>query len=117
MASSAASRNKPIVARYARALLQLANKHNQAEAIRVELKALAQVLEGSMAFRAIISDLSVSEGTRQNLITKTFTGRLSPVMMNFLGLVNSKGRLGLLPDIIDAYDDLLEEQLGNVEVD
>src|SRR5918998_669583 len=34
-----------------------------------------------------------------------------------LGLVNSKGRLGLLREIIEVYDDLLEEQLGNVEVD
>ena len=38
-------------------------------------------------------------------------------MLNFLGVLNSKGRLGLLREIIEAYDDLLEEQLGNVEVD
>ena len=38
-------------------------------------------------------------------------------MSNFLGLLNSKGRLGLLREIIDEYDDLLEAQLGNVEVD
>ena len=117
MASSAASRNKPVVSRYARALLQLANKHNQAEAIREELKGLGQVLEASPAFASIIGDPGVSEGTRHTLLTKTFSGRVSPIMMNFLGLLNSKGRLRLLPEIIGEYDDLLEEQLGNVEVD
>ena len=113
-----ASPNKPIAVRYARALLQLANERQQAEAISSELKGLAQVMDGNPGFAGLIADPGVSEATRQGIIERTFGGgRVSPVMMNFLGLLNSKGRLGLLRDVIDVYDDLLEEQLGNVEVD
>ena len=117
MASTTASHNKPVATRYARALLQLANKDGQAEPIREELNGLGQVLDGSAPFAAAIADPGVSETTRHDLLTKAFSGRVSPLMMNFLGLLNSKGRLGLLREVIEAYDDLLEEQLGNVEVD
>ena len=113
-----ASPNEALVGRYAKALLQLASKHNQAESVRDELKALGEVLGKSTAFRAVIADPGVSEAVRQNLLNKTFGGgRLSPVMMNFLGLLNNKSRMNLLPEVIETYQDLLEEQLGNIEVD
>ncbi len=38
-------------------------------------------------------------------------------MFNFLGVVNNKGRTRLLGSIAQAYNDLLDEQKGNVEVD
>ena len=112
-----ASRNAPIVSRYARALLQLANEQKQAEPIRNELKSLREILEGNPAFKALLSDPGFSITRREALIQHTFAKRGSPTLVNFLGLLNSKGRIGLLPEIIDAYEDLLEEQLGNVEVD
>jgi F-type H+-transporting ATPase subunit delta len=115
---AASSSNKVIVTRYAKALLQLANRHKQAESVRDELKALGQVLQSSKHFATILGDLAVSEGVRQTLIQKAFGGgRVSPVVLNFLGLLNSKGRLGLLPEMIESYNDQLEEQLGNIEVD
>jgi F-type H+-transporting ATPase subunit delta len=113
-----ASPNEALVSRYAKALLQLATKHKQADGVRDELKGLGEVLQASPTFKALIADPAISEGVRQTLLSKTFGGgRLSPVMMNFLGLLNSKSRLNLLPEIIDAYQDLLEEQRGIIEVD
>jgi F-type H+-transporting ATPase subunit delta len=103
--------------RYARALLQLANETRQAEPIRAELKSLGEILEKNPTFKAILSDPGVSEAKRHTLIDRTFAGRASHTLVNFLGLLNSKGRIGVLGEIIDAYDDLLEGQLGNVEVD
>jgi F-type H+-transporting ATPase subunit delta len=115
MASS--NRNSQVVGRYARALLQLANKTQQAEPVREELRSLREVLDKSPAFAATLADPGVSEGTRQQLIERTFNGRALPVVVNFLGLLNSKGRIGLLREIVDEYEELLEAQLGNVEVD
>ena len=112
-----ASRNAPIVARYARALLQLANAQKQAEPIREELKALREILDKNPTFKSLLSDPGISEARRDTLIKRTFTGRASPTLVNFLGLLNNKGRIGLLSEIIDAYQVLLEAQLGNVEVD
>jgi F-type H+-transporting ATPase subunit delta len=113
-----ASPNQALVGRYAKALLQLATKHSQADSVRDELKGLGEVLQASPTFKALIADPGVSEGVRQTLLSKAFGGgRVSPVMMNFLGLLNSKGRLNLLPELIDAYQDLLDEQRGIIEVD
>ena len=111
------NRNTPIVMRYARALLQLANERQQAEAIRGELRSLGELIDGNPTFAAMLSDPGVSQASRQGLIERTFANRANPVVVNFLGLLNSKGRIGQLREIVDAYDDLMEEQLGNVEVD
>ena len=111
------SGNAPIVARYARALLQLGNERKQAEAIRTELNGLTEVFAANPSFAGMLADPAVSEASRASLLQRVFAGRLSPTTMNFLGVLNAKGRLGLLPEIIEAYGDLLEEQLGNVEVD
>ena len=115
--ASAASRNAPVVARYARALLQLANERQQAEAVRDELNGLTEVFKASPQLAGVLADPALSEASRAALLQRAFAGRLSPTLMNFLGILNAKGRLGLLPDMIEAYDDLLESQLGNVEVD
>jgi F-type H+-transporting ATPase subunit delta len=112
-----ASRNTPVVLRYAKALLQLANEQKQADPIRGELKSLREILAGNETFKALLSDPAVSVATRDTLLKRTFAGRTSQTVLNFLGLLNEKGRIGLLGEIIDSYEALLEEQLGNVEVD
>lgn len=112
-----ASRNMPIVLRYARALLQLANQREQAGAVREELRSLREILDGNAAFVLILSDPGVSKARRDALLTRAFAGRASQTLVNFLGLLNSKGRIGLLREMIEAYDDLMESQLGNIEVE
>ena len=91
-----ASPNAPVVTRYARALLQLANANKQADPSRDELKALREILKANPTFKALLSDPGVSTATRDSLIKKTFTGRSSPTLVNFLGLLNFKGRIRLL---------------------
>jgi F-type H+-transporting ATPase subunit delta len=115
--ASKGSRNAPVVARYARALLQLANERQQAEAVRADLNGLREVFEANPDLARLLADPAVSEAKRGELLRRVFAGRLAPTLMNFLGVLNAKGRLGLLPDMIEAFNDLLEEQLGNVEVD
>jgi len=111
------SPHKRLATRYAAALLQLANRSDQANAVRDELKGLGEVLQASPTFAALVADPGVSEASRQSLLERTFKGRVSPVLMNFLGLLNSKGRLGVLPEIIDVYQELLAHEQRVVEVD
>jgi F-type H+-transporting ATPase subunit delta len=98
-------------------MLQLANERQQAEPIRAELRGLREVLDANPALAGHLADPAVSEASRASLLQRVFAGRISQITLNFLGVLNEKGRLALLPEIIEAYDDLLEEQLGNVEVD
>jgi F-type H+-transporting ATPase subunit delta len=114
---ASASPNSQVVSRYARALLQLANESGQAEAIRGDMNGLGEVFTASPELARHLADPAVSQASRAGLLQRVFAGRVNPTVMKFLGVLNVKGRLGLLPEIIEAYDDLLEEQLGNVEVD
>ena len=42
---------------------------------------------------------------------------MSELMNQFLGLVNRQGRLNLLPAISGAYDTLLDQHRGRIDVD
>src|SRR5687768_9446904 len=102
------SANSQIVGRYARSMLQLANERKQAEPIRTELRGLREVLDASPTLAQLLADPAVSEARRAALLQRVFAGRVSQITLNFLGVLNEKGRLALLPEIIEAYDDLLE---------
>jgi len=102
---------------YARALLDLANEKKQAEAMGHELAELAKIIESNKSLGSFLGDPGISAGDRAELLNKVFKGRVSPLVFNVMGVLNSKGRLGLLHSVTQAYQDLLDEQLGKVEVD
>jgi F-type H+-transporting ATPase subunit delta len=67
--------------------------------------------------RLFLSSPAVGTADRQRVLQHAFKGKVSPLMWNFLGVLNLKGRLGILDEIADAYADQLDQQLGKVEVD
>src|SRR5437762_327777 len=102
---------------YARALLDLANEKKQAEAIGQEMAELGKIIEGNKSLASFLSDPGISSADRTEMLNKVFRGKVTPLVMNLMGVLNSKRRLGLLHAIVDAYQELLDEQLGKVEVD
>jgi F-type H+-transporting ATPase subunit delta len=107
----------PLAIAYAQALLDLANDAKNAEDVGAELRDLRQIIDANHSFAQILADPAISNEERGRLIHTVFDGRASHLMLNFLGLVNEKGRLSLLTAIAGAYDYLLDQQRGNTEVD
>jgi len=107
----------PLAVAYAQALLDLANEAKNAEEIGQELRDLRQIIDTNDQFAQVLADPAISNEERGRLIHTVFDGRASHLILNFLGLVNEKGRLSILPAIAGAYDDLLDKQRGNIEVD
>jgi F-type H+-transporting ATPase subunit delta len=107
----------PVATAYARSLIELAE--GEAEPIGQDLRSLATVVAENPAFRNFLSNPGVSEAERSELLNRVLGdgGQTPRLLINFLGVLNSKGRLGLLSEIADAYDDLLDEKLGKIEVD
>ena len=105
----------PVDVSYARALLELAG--DQASDIGGELGDLGQILESNPTFGAYLADPSIGEVARTGMLERTFKGKVSPLLWNFLGVLNVKNRLGHLAKIANAYRDLLDEKLGKVEVE
>ena len=114
----ARARNTATINAYARSLLELANEQNQqADAIGQELSDLRELIRSNPTLGAFLADPGISATERTTLLERTFRGRVSPLVMNFLLVLNSRRRAALLPEVIDAYDELLAEQRGVVEVD
>jgi F-type H+-transporting ATPase subunit delta len=109
--------HSPTSLAYAQSLLELANEQNQAEPIGQELGQLREILEQQPAFAAYLGDPGIGIDERGRAIDRIFAGQVSKLIHNFLGVLNLKGRLNLLSEIADAYDDLLDQQVGKVEVD
>jgi F-type H+-transporting ATPase subunit delta len=105
----------PLVLSYAQALLELAG--DQAESIGDETAQLQQVIETNPTFAAFLADPSIGEAERGAVLERTFKGRVSPLLWNFLGVLNTKDRLGSFIQMAEAYHHLLDQKLGNVEVD
>jgi F-type H+-transporting ATPase subunit delta len=102
---------------YARAILELAEESNSAPAVGVELGELKKIVDGSAEFAQVLSDPAIGTAEREKLIRDVFGGRAAKLVLNFLLLLNEKGRLGLLGAISTAFDQLLDEKSGKAEVD
>ncbi|HEX8523475.1 MAG TPA: ATP synthase F1 subunit delta [Tepidisphaeraceae bacterium] len=107
----------PTAQSYAQALLDLANQQNAAESTQQELAGIAQVLKDNPTFRMYLADPGIGAVERREAMDRIFRNNISPLIFNFLGVVNDHNRLRILEPMIDAYDDLLETQLGKIEVD
>ena len=101
---------------YARSLLELAEERNEVEAVSNDAGALNEVLEQNETFVRFLQDPGISEDERQGVIDNTF-GNANVLVKNFLGLLNVRGRLSELPEILSAFEYLLDKKLGKVEVD
>src|SRR5436190_1378056 len=107
----------PTAIAYARSLLELATERRQAEPIGAEMRDLKSILDANPTFRAFLADPGISETEHGEVLNRIFGGKVSPLVMQFLSVLNAKGRLRLMGNIAEAYERLLDDQLGKVEVD
>ena len=104
----------PVDFSYAQALLELAG--DDAVQIGDELTDLRQIVDENPTFQKFLADPSIGDTERNGLLERTFKGKVSQLVWNFLGVLNAKNRLGRLADIAGAYHTRLDEKLGKVEV-
>ena len=107
----------PLAFAYARSLLELANGQGPAKEIGQELDDIAKIIDADPSFANFLGNPAVSEEERGRMVERVFGGRVSPLVFNFMGVANRKGRLGIFRQIATAYAELLEAQMGIVEVD
>ncbi len=102
---------------YARAMMELAAEQNVAQPVGDELAAIRQVLDSDPAFGAFLSDPAIKRSQRTATLEHIFASTASPLVMDFLRVLDRHGRLSHLAEIAAAYRDLLDEKIGNVEVE
>ena len=102
---------------YARSLLELANERGQTEDVANDMGALGQLVEETPSFADFLKDPGIGREERDAALGRVFGGKLNVLADRLLRLMSERGRLGMLPEVVGAFEHLLDEQLGKVEVD
>jgi len=105
---------------YARGLLDLAESQGgrpTIEAVVSELEDILEIARGDAKFNEFLASRVVATDDRAESLTTIFKGQVSDLTLRFLLVLNRKGRLTHLVPIVGAYDALVQERFGRVEVD
>ncbi len=105
---------------YARSVFELAKSEggqSAVEEIAGELEAIIELTLQNPQFAEFLRSAVISDKDRTNSVRAIFEGRVSDIVLRFLLVLSEKGRLGRLGGIATAYDELLQESYGRVEVD
>jgi len=101
---------------YARSMLAVALEQGAAEELGDELDA---VLEGAVRdreFGAFLMSPVLERDKRRQSLEKALRGRASDLLIDSLQVINRKGRLQILPQVVEEYHEAHRETLGQVEV-
>ena len=105
---------------YAESLFQLAEKAGGmtlVQTIGAEFAALADAVTSDRRFAEFLKTPVIDAKTREASLKRALAPAISDLLLRFLLVVNRKGRSGSIESIALAYDSLLQEKLGKVEVD
>jgi len=108
-------KNQAIVNRYARALLSLGLADGQYERYGQELKELAGALAGLGEEAEILVSLAYPAGIRRSILERILArAAVSPLVANFVLLLQDKEHLGRLGEVTAAYNALVDAEKGLV---
>lgn len=102
---------------YARSLMEIAAETGAEASVGADLATIRQLMIDTPTFGLYLADPAVSADERGGKIKTIFGGRVSPLLLNTIGLMNRQGKLKELPSLCGAYRDLLEQKQGKIEVD
>jgi len=101
---------------YAESLLALAEEQGMADDVLDELNGLVALEDRDPDVANFFASPLVSEGDRRGSIEKSFRSRASDLVVDALQVMNSKGRLELLPALAVAYGSALDVLRRRIDV-
>lgn len=99
-----------IAAAYAEAVLDLAAKSQQEEAVLQELHVINEVFASDKDMTVVINHPAIGAQQKKEMLNKVFSGKLSVLSDNLLNLLADKRRLDLLPFIESGFRSLLNKR-------
>lgn len=104
---------------YAKSLFQLAHDQGGPQAVQStldELKSLRGMVRSDKQATEFFSSRIIALKHKQAVLEKALRGRLSDLAVNFILLLNRKGRLAHYAVVVQAFDELVQETLGRVDI-
>lgn len=108
---------KDIAQRYAGAWLEAASEVGTLDTARGEIAAFERLCRDSGPFVDFITDKVIPGDVKQRILGELFEGKVQDITLNFLYLLASRRRARLLPEILEACRDILDEWDGVVNAD
>jgi F-type H+-transporting ATPase subunit delta len=105
---------------YGRSLYELAHEAGGEEKILEvadELEQICELTRADRMFREFMASPIIDEQRRGECLRRIFSDRVTDLTLRFLLVLNDKERLGHLEAIAAAYDHLVQDAFGRVEVD
>lgn len=105
---------------YARSLFELADQaggRDTVESVLGELEDILELARSEPRFGEFLSSRTLPTAARAASLSRIFAGRIQDLTLRFLLLLNARGRLGYLIPIVAAFDALVQQRFGRVEVD
>jgi F-type H+-transporting ATPase subunit delta len=102
---------------YAEALLNTAEKHDQAREILEEFDALViDLFRRDPQLEKFFASSAIGRDRKQEILEKTFKGRAADVFVNFLLVLNRHDRLDVIRAVHAAYRELFDKRAGRIRV-
>lgn len=106
-----------VFTRYASALIDLAEQAKAVDKIQIDLSSLENMINDSDDLAEVISSPLVSREKQASAMDAVAAkAKLDKLTRNFLGVLVQNRRLGALPGVIRAYQKIVAEKSGQVEV-
>jgi len=105
---------------YARSLFELATDAGGTDKlveVADELEQICELAREDKKINLFLSSPIVDVKARGKALSAIFTNRITDLMLRFLLVLNNKGRLNRLESIETAFDQLVQEAFGRIEVD
>ncbi|MDP6987607.1 MAG: ATP synthase F1 subunit delta [Phycisphaerales bacterium] len=105
---------------YARSLFDLSDEAGGRDKILEvadELEQVCELVRRDASFREYLDSPVIDIARRAVGIKQIFTNQITDLVMRFLLVLNTNGRLGHLESIHTAFHDLVQESWGRIEVD
>ncbi len=104
-----------IARRYAKALFSLAVEKGRVEAWSESLLSLGKSLEAAPELRDVLQNPAYAREQRRAVVQKLAeAARLDAEPANLLFLLGDRNRLGALKDVVAAYGELADQELGRL---
>ncbi|MBI5266953.1 MAG: F0F1 ATP synthase subunit delta [candidate division Zixibacteria bacterium] len=103
-----------VAQKYARALFMAAKGRNLIDKAYDQFEVLRQVIRKDRALLDFLTAPHVTDQQKLELVNKVFGTRLEKLFLEFLLVLMDKHRVQHLPDIIDAFERLVETEKGIV---
>ena len=105
-------RDRNVATRYAEALLIATREAGQVAGVAESYAALQEITASNRDLRTFLEAPQVTLEEKKQLLRKMLSGRVEPLLLNFVLLLLDKGRIEFFRDIGDLFAVMVEKEQG-----